>query len=379
MFGWIKPDDPCFPPPYYCVTIQNMMTQKFPFKNALACIVAGITSSIVALRIGRRFVPIVPYVVLIALAIIYLTGVIIFIFIWKRKAVHSKINSESTFAFWQDITRYFLAMDMIMFALQKIFHLQFAIPMAKLDDPFSNLSGEDLIWAFYGKFYAFTLIIASLQIASGVLLLFSRTRLFAIILLLPILLNIFLLDWFYDLGLVVNLYITLLTLAAVYLLLTEYQRLKLFFFTTKSDLPVFNFQNKATKNAARLSALLIPLILMACYHFPVTNTVLNGKYEVKSSTPNLFPKPNSCPGDTLTKVFFDGNDIVFDFGTYRNRFIGSYTYNNQSRQVKGVWRYPVAVHDTLIAKISPGKPNDTRILSGMLGNQKMVIEMHKVN
>lgn len=355
------------------------MTQKFPFKNALACIVAGITSSIVALRISRRFVPVVPYVLLIALAIIYLTGIIIFIFIWKRKAGRSQINSESTFAFWQDITRYFLAMDMVMFALQKIFHLQFAIPMARLDDPFSSLSGEDLIWAFYGKFYAFTLIIASLQIASAVLLLFSRTRLFAIILLLPILLNIFLLDWFYDLGLVVNLYITLLTFAAIYLLLTEYQRLKQFFFITKSNLPVFHFQRNATKNIIRLSAIVIPLILMACYHFPVTNTVLNGKYEVKSSTRNLFPKADSCPGDTLTKVFFDGNDIVFDFGTYRNRFIGSYTYNNQSGQVKGVWRYPVAVHDTLIAKISPGEPNDIRVLSGMLGNQKMVIKMQKVN
>lgn len=149
------------------------MTQKFPFKNALACIVGGITSSIVALRIGRRFVPVVPYVLLIALAIIYLAGVIVFIFIWKRKAVRSQINSESTFAFWQDVTRYFLAMDMIMFALQKIFHLQFAIPMARLDDPFSSLSGEDLIWAFYGKFYAFTLIIASLQITSAVLLLLA--------------------------------------------------------------------------------------------------------------------------------------------------------------------------------------------------------------
>jgi hypothetical protein len=355
------------------------MTQIFPFKNALACIVGGITSSIVALRIGKRFVSVVPYVLLIALAIIYLIGVIVFIFIWKRKAIRSQINSESTFAFWQDITRYFLAMDMIMFALQKIFHLQFAIPMARLDDPFSSLSGEDLIWAFYGKFYAFTLIIASLQITSAVLLLFNRTRLFAIILLLPILLNIFLLDWFYDLGLVVNLYITLLTVAAVYLLLTEYQRLKEFLFIKKSNLPVFSFQNKLTKNVVRLSAIVIPLILMACYHFPVTNTVLNGKYEVKSSTRNLFPKVDACPGDTLTKVFFDGNDIVLDFGTYRNRFIGSYTYNNQSGQVKGVWRYPLTVHDTLIAKISPGEPNNIRVLSGMLGNQKIVIKMQKVN
>jgi hypothetical protein len=355
------------------------MTQKFPFKNALACIVAGVTSSIVALRIGRKFVPVIPFVWLVALAIVYLAGVIVFIFIWKKKASRSEINSESTFAFWQGITRYFLAMDMVMFALQKIFHLQFAIPMARLDDPFSSLSGEDLVWAFFGKFYTFTLIIAFFQIASAVLLLFSRTRLFAIILLLPILCNIFLLDWFYDLGLVVNLYISLLTLAAVYLLLTEYPRLKQLFFIVQNNLPAFSCQTRAAKNAVRFSAVAIPLILMACYRLPETNPEINGRYEVKRSSSNLFPKADACPGDTLTKVFFDGTDIVFDFGTYRKRLIGSYTYNSQSGQIKGIWRYPVAVHDTLSARIRHGKNKGALFLSGIMGNKKLFIEMQKSN
>lgn len=355
------------------------MTQKFPFKNALACIVAGVISSIVGLRISKRFIPVVPFVMMIALAIIYLSGVIIYIFIWKRKSERSEINSETTFAFWQGVTRYFIAMDMVMFALQKIFHLQFMIPLAKLDNPFSSLSGEDLIWAFYGKFYAFTIIIACLQIAAAIMLLFGRTRLLGIITLLPILFNILLLDWFYDLGMIVNLYITLLTLSTVYLLLTEYDRLKQFFLITKTGLAEFNFKNKATKNIIRISAIAIPLLLMAFYRFPKPNLEIFGKYEVKNSTTNLLPVTTLYPNATLTKVFFDNNDVVFEFGDYQHRFIGNYDYDNQRKQIKGTWRYPINLYDTLYAKMLPGKTRDMRILTGMIGRQKFVIKMQKVN
>src|ERR1700733_8179124 len=118
------------------------MTTKQSLQNALACIIAGIIGAIVFLRIGKRFLPFIPFVILIGIAVIYLVSAIIYIFIWNRKAKQLDFESSSRLAFWQGITRYFIALDLCMFGFQKIFHLQFAIPLGVLDNPFSSLTGE---------------------------------------------------------------------------------------------------------------------------------------------------------------------------------------------------------------------------------------------
>jgi hypothetical protein len=354
------------------------MTQISHTKNVAAGIVAAIIASIVSLHIGRRFVPIIPYTILIALVTPCFLGIIIYLLLWQQKAKRKQLEPGTMFAFWQDVIRYFLAMDMVMFALQKIFHLQFNLPLGVLDNPFSSLAGEQLIWAFFGKFYAFTVIIAGLQITSAIMLLFSRTRLLGIIILLPVLFNILLLDWFYDLGIIVNLYITLLTLSAVYLLLTEYDRLKEFFFIAKSNLPVFAFKNRAVKNVFKASAVVIPVLLIACYRFPQSYPEIFGKYEVKDA--GITDPPSNlninCTNG-LTKIFIDNHDFVFQFGSYEDRFIGAYHYNQHSKEIKVIWRYPETQHDTLYGTFS--FYNNVKMLKGHMGKQQIDIRMLKVN
>ncbi|WP_259066791.1 hypothetical protein HDF24_21295 [Mucilaginibacter sp. X4EP1] len=354
------------------------MTQISHSKNAAAGIIAAIIASIVSLRIGRRFVPIIPFANLLALVTLCFLGIIIYLFVQKIKAKQKQLDPPIMFAFWQDVIRYFLAMDMTMFALQKIFHLQFQIPLGVLDNPFNSLDGEQLVWAFFGKFYAFTVIIASLQITAAVMMLFSKTRLLGTIILLPILFNILLLDWFYDLGIVVNLYITLLTLATVYLLLTEYSRLKEFFFVAKSNLPVFTFKNRSVKNILRASAIVIPVLLIACCQLPRSYPQIFGKYEVKDSG-IIDPSSNLNTGceNGLTKIFIDDHDFVFQFGSYENRFIGAYQYNKHNKAIKVIWRYPETQHDTLYGVFSFDK--NVKILSGHMGKRKINIRMVKVN
>ncbi|MFA6085349.1 hypothetical protein [Mucilaginibacter sp.] len=347
------------------------MTQISYSKNALACFMASVIGLIVSLRIGKRFIPQIPYLVLIGLVILALLVTIVLITIRKRKG---SLSPATTFAFWNAMLRYFIAMDMVMFGLQKIFHLQFAIPLGVLDNPFSSLDGEQLVWAFFGKYYAFTVIIASVQIISAVMLLFKRTSLLAVIVLLPILFNILLLDWFYNLGLVVNIYITLLTIAAVYLLLLDYGRLKEFFLTTGS-LPA-NLENGLKKNALRLSAVFIPVILMAAYKFPATHPEIYGKYEVKS---NPLQKQGAYGDSVLTKVFIDNADFVMEYGNYQKRWIGSYEYNNLSKQFKVTWRYPANLHDTLYATIQRGAGPGFKIVSGRMANKDIRIDIRKEN
>ena len=350
------------------------MTQQSKFQNSLACIIAGVIGIIVSIRIGKRFIPQVPFTVLVGLIIAAFTATIIYIVIRKRKG---GMTTNASFAFWHAVIRYFLAMDMAMFALQKIFHLQFAIPLGVLDNPFSSLSGEQLIWAFFGKFYAFTVVIASLQIISAALLLFRRTWLLGIITLLPILLNILLLDWFYNLGAVVNTYITLLTIAAVYLLLSEYSRLKEFFFSAKSNLPQISFKSKAV---FRFSALIIPAILIALYPLPKAHPEIYGKYEVEGYSINgVSQDTNACRDSILTKVFIDNSDFVMEYGNYQKRWIGNYDYNKQTKQIKVTWRYPAVIKDTLYVNISVANQSARKNLTGRMGKRTIKLIIQKTN
>ena len=61
----------------------------------------------------------------------------------------------------------------------------------------AELSGQELMWAFYGYSKSFPIILGILEIAGGIGLLFRRTRFLAIILLSTILVNVILQDIVY--------------------------------------------------------------------------------------------------------------------------------------------------------------------------------------
>ncbi len=71
------------------------------------------------------------------------------------------------------------------------------------------------------------------QITGSFLLLFSRTRLIGVFVIIPVQLNIFLLDIFYEMGWVM-VHAGIMLAAVFYLLLSEYDRLKEFFLTSKT-------------------------------------------------------------------------------------------------------------------------------------------------
>ena len=98
---------------------------------------------------------------------------------------------------WQGILAGWIALDLAMIGWQKLFHLQGQVPLGRLDEPFSSFSGEDLTWAFFGHSFPFFCLIGVLQIVGAFLLMFGRTRLFGTIFLLPVVLNIVLLNIFY--------------------------------------------------------------------------------------------------------------------------------------------------------------------------------------
>lgn len=87
------------------------------------------------------------------------------------------------------------AMGMLIYGAAK--YLQFD-GAAAIDTPVSELTGMQLMWAFYGYSKTFILIIGALEIAGGLLLLFPRTRILGGLICTTILVNIILQDIFYE-------------------------------------------------------------------------------------------------------------------------------------------------------------------------------------
>lgn len=262
-----------------------------------------------------------------------------------------------------------IGLDLSMFGWQKLFHQQGFTPLARLDEAFSSFPGEALTWAYFGHSYAFTCIIGIFQIAGAFMLVFRRTRLFGAIFLMPVMLNIVLLNIFYgfEVGDLVHGLILLIGLS--YLILQHYQRLAAFFFRGNSSL-----QGHSLAGNVMLTAMVIvfPLLLVLSFGSPDRNPQLTGKYRVQDLSVNQSrPVAASCQDSVLTMVYFDlNNELVFEFNGLQRRWIGSYRLDRSTGALAASWRYPVWAKGTLFAKLQRGRGGDWE-MTGLLGKDTL--------
>ncbi|CAM3428520.1 hypothetical protein [Aequorivita lipolytica] len=106
---------------------------------------------------------------------------------------YSTINLSTIEFAW----RVFTAFYMFRYGMVKLTGEQFAYGKDLYDKTINELSGLDLTWVFFSYSESFANIIALFQICGGLLLLFNKTKLLAVTLLFPILLNILLIDILY--------------------------------------------------------------------------------------------------------------------------------------------------------------------------------------
>jgi hypothetical protein len=234
--------------------------QNIPFfKKFITCALAGLVIGATTLRAGFTFLRAwLPMPLIRIMPFLLVTVAVIYAIIWQLK----KTNKADTLAFWQGLIRYGVAFDLATFGWEKIFHLQLVMQQNKLNIPLKDLSSQDLFWSFFSYSYPLGCIIAGCQIAGGMLLLFHRTRLAGVFILLPVLANILLMDIFYNIGASVVVHASIMLLGALYFLFIEYSRLKEFFFAAKNQLPSLQLP-RYFKIAIRLSIIYIPLLLIA--------------------------------------------------------------------------------------------------------------------
>jgi len=349
--------------------------QTIPFyKKIITCVLAGLVIGAFAFRQGITWLRAwIPIRIMSIFPLLCLVAAVTYALIWQAR----KTNRPSTLAFWQGLIRYAVAFDLASFGWEKICHLQLAMPVSKLDLPYRDFSPSDLFWYFFSHSYLFGCIIAGFQIAGAMLLLFHRTRLAGVFVLLPVLANILLMDIFYQIGDSVVVHASIMMAGALYFLFIEFNRLKEFFFAAKDQLPALNL-SKYSKIAIRLSIIYLPLLFIAMHGKPDKNPQLTGKYEVKQLKMNQqMLYRSSCADSILTVVYFDiKNGCVFEFNTPQRRWNGSYKIENNHLEIS--WRSP-ADKPVFKGTMSPADGPGALRLTGVLGNDSMDVIIQKMS
>jgi hypothetical protein len=343
-------------------------------KKLTTCILAGLIIGASAFRISITYFKmwgtvsgfsIIPLLT-VATAVVYAL-------IWQAR----KTNDPSTLAFWQGLIRYGVAFDLAEFGWAKICHLQLVMPMSKLDLPYNSFSPPDLFWNFFSYSYLLGCIIAALQIAGAMLLLFHRTRLAGVFILLPVLANILLMDIFYQIGYSVVAHASIMMAGILYFLVMELSRLREFFFAATNRLPQLHY-SKYVKLTIRLSIIYVPLLLIAMHGKVDKYPGLTGKYKVeKLSINQQLLHQDACADSILTEVYFDvKNGCVFQFNTPAKRWNGTFSKDNNHLKIK--WLSPAdkpAFNGTMSTANNKGKLE----LTGMLGKDSLDMMLQKAN
>ena len=223
--------------------------------------VAGLTVSALLLVLGNSgTITWFPPVVVFSLVSLSLLSSIIFPFIWHHQERIGTYDSTRIYAVLLAIIRYSIAFNVASFGWKKIFGLQFIVPLEIAGRPMNQQPGETLTWYYFGYSQAFGTLIAITQILGSYFLLFRKTFLISCLVLFTLMLNIALVDVFYQMNAGALLQAVILTLGLLFLLLIEYQKFVILFFKSGSSLPTLALTSLTIKHLLRASAIILSLL-----------------------------------------------------------------------------------------------------------------------
>lgn len=93
---------------------------------------------------------------------------------------------------------YYLSTKMICFAIPKILFMQFRVLHWQSFVPLIEVSKQQHMWSFFGRSYNYNLFIGITEFLVGILIVFDRTRLIALIMALGLCVNILILNIEFD-------------------------------------------------------------------------------------------------------------------------------------------------------------------------------------
>lgn len=248
--------------------------------------------------------------------------------------------------------RLWLAFELCVYGFAKIFHTQFTLPFHVRDMTVDSLTGFNLTWTYFGYSYVFAVIIAMVQIAGAVCLLFRRTILLGAVILLPMMVNIVLINIFYEIAGGAFLNSILFTTALIYLITPQLVRLlRVLFQTTQSDLLLI----LPVKTVLRIAIIALPFFVV--YRLsPDQSSDIAGKWKVE----RLVREHN----DTIARAeIFNWKNIYIedsgDIGFCANPYLydenltiwGRYRYHREQRQLHILFGPGYSEPDSILVNI----------------------------
>jgi hypothetical protein len=220
--------------------------------------------------------------------------------------------------------RLFLAFELTRYGVAKIVGMQFYQRYYQLDSRALDMKPMSLAWTFFGRSYGYQAISGVLEIAGAALLCFRRTTTLGGCLVLTVLANVVLVDFYYDVP--VKLFASVYLTMTLYVLAWDARRFWIFFLGDEPVPPRTYLAPSKTPLLAR--ALVVVLVLglpagdivhKAFQRRVFTRDALEGAWDVgeRSGLDDLLPTA-AAP---WTRVYFEKGDYGFiRVGKQRVRF-----------------------------------------------------------
>jgi len=158
------------------------------------------------------------FIIQLGLPILFAIGYTIY---WQK--LEGKPGMEETslkrHSLMRLVIRYWLAFSIATYGFAKIFKTQFSESISRDDSLVRDLNGFNLTWNYFAYSYTFAVIIGMVQIIGSILLLFRRTTLLGCMILIPVMVNILLINLFYEIAVGALVNSIIFTLGLIYLLL----------------------------------------------------------------------------------------------------------------------------------------------------------------
>ncbi|WP_254448653.1 hypothetical protein [Spirosoma rhododendri] len=265
--------------------------------------------------------------------------------VWhRRERAGLIVDSGLRHAWLQAIIRYWLAFEISTYGFAKILKSQFSTPNYRLDMALSDLNGFQLTWYYYGYSYTLAVIIALFQIGGSCLLLFRRTTLLGVMILLPVMVNIVFINVFYNIAVGAFFNSVMFTLGLLLFLFLDVDKLKRAFWDLIERLPpIASGRGQWLKNGARVLPIILAFATMQVLLKAHPNEkVLAGTWKVESLMRNGQAVPmNSWQTDTTAwnRVYFAGwQGVAFSPNPYRYKptesWRGEYEFDSTTNKLK---------------------------------------------
>lgn len=303
---------------------------------------------------------------------------------WHKKEKAGVSNSGKIHAIARGIIRYWLASQICTYGFAKILGTQFHTPDYRLDMPLGEVNGFGLTWYYYGYSYTLAVIIASVQIGGSILLLFRKTTLLGAFILLPVMVNILLINIFFTIASGAFLNSILFTLALILLISIEQRKIRAFFQLTTDDLPAIKLG---------FFKYVLKFLMVACafgliYYYVVADAAdkrLLGTWQIQTLIKNkdtIAANAWQVDSTAWTKVYIEGRyGIALSPNPYKyipeKSKKGSYTYDTTAHTLVASFPVKEKQVDTLKAVVSNLTPK-TMTLQGTLAKDSITMVLTRI-